>query len=177
MTGKRLAAVDARGLQQRRADNLNYTRLFYMPGVAPLDVRWDVKENLIYAACSDGTVRVFDGNGRALATLAGHQDWVYCVALSADGTRVASGSGDGTVKLWNTADNKLLATLVQLSPRAEDWLIVTDQGYLATSSPGEIQWKTANVKTPVDQITAVLEKPELVQKAIAGEKNDAPALE
>jgi len=167
----------ARGIQLRRTDNLRYTRSFYMPGVAPLDVCWDVKKNRIYAACSNGTVRVFDGNGRSLATLTGHDDWVYGIALSADGTRIATGSGDGTVKLWNTADNKLLATLVQLAPRAEDWLIVTDQGYLAASSTGEIQWKTTNVKTPAEEITAVLKDPELVRKAIAGEKTEAPTLE
>jgi WD40 repeat protein len=35
------------------------------------------------------------------------QDWVYAVALSPDGKRVAAGAGDGKLYLWNTADGKL----------------------------------------------------------------------
>ena len=35
-----------------------------------------------------------------LATLEGHADVVYSVAFAPDGKTLASGSGDGTVKLW-----------------------------------------------------------------------------
>ncbi|OHB65904.1 MAG: hypothetical protein A2V70_10660 [Planctomycetes bacterium RBG_13_63_9] len=73
-------------------------------------------------------------------------------------------------------DGRLLATLVQLSPGADEWLIITPQGYLATSSPGALQWKTADVKTPGEELIGILQKPELVQKAIAGEKTDPPNL-
>ena len=166
-----------RGVRLRRTDNIRYTRPFWMPGGSPLDIRWDVKKNRIYAPCTDGTVKVFDANGRTVATLTGHEDWVCCVAVSDDGTKVASGSADGTVKLWNSADGKLLATLVQLAPRTDRWLVVTAQGYLATSSADALQWKVTNVKTPAAEITGILQKPELVGKAIAGEKTDPPALE
>lgn len=168
---------DDRGIRVRRTDNARYTRSFYTAVGIPLDLAFTAKGNRLYVACSDHTVKALDArNGRLLATFSGHQDWVYSVALSPDATRVASGSADGTVKVWNAADGKLLATLVQLAPRAEDWLIVTAQGYLATSSAGAIQWKTTNVKTPVEEITGALEKPELVRKTIAGEKTEPPAI-
>ena len=44
-------------------------------------------------------------------TLEGHTGTVYSVALSADGSRVVSGSWDNTVRLWNTATGECLRTL------------------------------------------------------------------
>ncbi len=99
-----------------------------------------------YVAASDNTVKAYAFDGKNLTlmdTLGGHSDWVYAVAASADGKRLASASGDGSVKLWNLADRSLLATLVQLSPGTDDWLIVTGQGYFATSNPAAVQGKTA----------------------------------
>jgi dipeptidyl aminopeptidase/acylaminoacyl peptidase len=63
-------------------------------------------------ACSaDKTVRVFaDGSQRLV--LNGHADWVYAVALSADGKTLASGSWDGEVRLWDFADGKPVRTIL-----------------------------------------------------------------
>lgn len=36
-----------------------------------------------------------------LQTLEGHDEAVYCVGFSADGSRLASGSKDMTVKVWH----------------------------------------------------------------------------
>ncbi|MFM7447699.1 MAG: WD40 repeat domain-containing protein [Leptolyngbyaceae cyanobacterium] len=40
-----------------------------------------------------------------------HQDVVTSVSFSPDGTTLATGSGDTTVKLWNTASGELIRTL------------------------------------------------------------------
>ncbi|MDB9488324.1 hypothetical protein PN492_17525 [Dolichospermum circinale CS-537/01] len=50
--------------------------------------------------------------GRLLRTLTGHSSWVQAVAVTADGTRVISGSSDNTVKVWNleTGEEQLTLT-------------------------------------------------------------------
>ncbi|ARV58820.1 hypothetical protein BZZ01_09380 [Nostocales cyanobacterium HT-58-2] len=44
--------------------------------------------------------------------LQGHTGWVCSVAFSPDGTTLASGSSDRTLKLWNATDGKCLKTLL-----------------------------------------------------------------
>ena len=43
--------------------------------------------------------------------LSGHTDWVRSVALSADGSKVVSGSWDDTVKIWNADSGEVIQTL------------------------------------------------------------------
>jgi WD40 repeat protein/tRNA A-37 threonylcarbamoyl transferase component Bud32 len=48
---------------------------------------------------------------RQLATLSGHDDSVLAVALSPDGSRIASGSADRTVKVWDRRSQREVLTL------------------------------------------------------------------
>src|SRR5438552_5748901 len=48
--------------------------------------------------------------GEQLKTLLGHSNFVHCLAYSPDGTMLASGSFDHTVKLWNPDTGELIAT-------------------------------------------------------------------
>ena len=62
---------------------------------------------------SSGDKRVFfhtPSNGNAAREFPGNADYVYRAAATADGTTVASGGEDGTVRVWNAADAKVLAT-------------------------------------------------------------------
>ena len=43
--------------------------------------------------------------------LSGHDGEVMSVALSADGSKVVSGSGDKTVKIWSADNGEVLQTL------------------------------------------------------------------
>jgi WD40 repeat protein len=60
----------------------------------------------------DGTVRLWSApSGQPLATLEGHTGPVYVVALNADGSLLASGSIDGTVRLWEPSTAAALRIL------------------------------------------------------------------
>src|SRR5262249_19034600 len=48
---------------------------------------------------------------KRLCTLQGHSDQVVSVTFSPDGTRIASGSNDRTVKVWDVASAEELRTL------------------------------------------------------------------
>jgi WD40 repeat protein len=40
----------------------------------------------------------------------GHTDWVYCLAVNEATKRLATGSFDGEVRVWNLDDGKAVAT-------------------------------------------------------------------
>jgi WD40 repeat protein len=83
---------------------------------------------LIVDGGEDGTVSVLDGStGELLGTLAGHTAPITESAFSADGTRFATASEDGTVKVWRVVNDGAVtaATEAADAPPAED------------SSPGE----------------------------------------
>jgi WD40 repeat protein len=130
----------------------------------------------LYVACGDKTVKVYNNNGGMMASLIGHGDWVYCVAVSASGARFASGSADGTVKLWHGGENRPLATLARLSPDREEWLILTAPGYFTTSTPAAIGWDKMKLTLEPAKLAELLAKPELVRDWLAGKKVAMPAL-
>lgn len=70
-------------------------------------------DNLTLAMGSkDHSVRLIDvDTGRERGNLAGHTDGVLALAYSSDSKMLASASSDGTVRVWNPDQQKLLTTL------------------------------------------------------------------
>ena len=59
----------------------------------------------------NGSFTYVEVSKHQVAVLEGHGAWVRSVVFSPDGTRLASGSSDGTAKLWDVASQEAIATL------------------------------------------------------------------
>ena len=65
-------------------------------------VAW-IADGLGVSGSSDSTLRIFSTeDGTTRRVLAGHQSRLWDVATSPNSTLIASGSGDGTVRIWTT---------------------------------------------------------------------------
>jgi hypothetical protein len=65
--------------------------------------------------------------------LTGHQDWVRSVCISPDGRYLATGSNDGTARLWDMSGNQI-AEFTGHQDRVMSVCISPDGRYLATGS-------------------------------------------
>jgi len=45
-------------------------------------------------------------------TFSGHNDWVYSLAIDGKSKRLASGSYDGEVRVWNLEDGRALTAFI-----------------------------------------------------------------
>ena len=160
--------------QTRPIDTGACSALGVVWGPPPAGAPANAAAGRMFIPCTDKSVRALGPNGATLGNLAGHTDWVYSVAASPDGARVASGSGDGAVRLWTAGDARLLATLVQLASATDRWAIVTPRAFFATSAPDSLQWKTADSKTVSADLVARLESSESVREALKSPAGKIP---
>ena len=94
---------------------------FVYDGVIPSDPSTSLSNPtghpiLVEAVDADGNVHretygLEEISSYRIATLTGHTDVVEALAFSPDGTRIASGSHDGTARLWDVESEQRIATL------------------------------------------------------------------
>jgi WD40 repeat protein len=89
------------------------------------DVRFIPGESTILAAAADNNSYLFDYS--LLKILTGHDGAVTGVAFTQDGNQLLTAGADGTARLWNLADGKVVSTLVG-SAGAISSLVVTADG-------------------------------------------------
>ncbi len=70
-------------------------------------------DNMAFSGSADKHARQHNlTNGQMVKQFGPHADWVYAVAYHAGSKRVASGSHDGEVRLWNAEDGKELLKFI-----------------------------------------------------------------
>jgi WD40 repeat protein len=98
------------------ADTGEQVRTTQPAGKQVTAVRWLPGKPTIAGASGDKLVRFWDANnGGVQRNFGGPEDYVFCLAVSADGSRVAAGGADGVLFIWR-GDNAQL--LNQLAPPA-----------------------------------------------------------
>ncbi|HXT61336.1 MAG TPA: c-type cytochrome domain-containing protein [Pirellulales bacterium] len=67
--------------------------------------------DMVYSCSADKTARQHKTADRAqVRSFNGHTDWVYCLAVNEATKRLATGSFDGEVRVWNLDDGAAVAT-------------------------------------------------------------------
>src|SRR5262245_8371166 len=90
--------------------------------------------NAAYTAASDGSVKIWQLPPVTSKPLAGHQDTVRVLAMSADGATVVTGSADKNVRVFNTESGQVQKTLT--SPNAVTAVGLSGTGNTATTAAG-----------------------------------------
>jgi WD40 repeat protein len=112
-------------------------------------VAFSADSSLIFTGMADGTVRTWDaatGAKRPTPALTGHGGPVAAIAASADGSTIATASGDteasggdGTVRVWDADTGQAVATLAAL-PGGGHAAWFPDGSYRADDSTGALWW-------------------------------------
>jgi WD40 repeat protein len=96
--------------------------------------------------------RLWDRDGKPLATLQGHTDWVTSAAFAPDGGRILTASDDRTARLWDP-DGKPLAILQGHTFWVTSAVFAPDGGRILTASDD----RTARLWDPDGKPLAIIQ--------------------
>ncbi len=144
------------------------------PAIAVHELAFDAKATVLAVAGGDGSVRFYEAKAGTAMKVAQAGSAVFAVALDATGKRAASGAADGTVKLWDVADGRLLVTF--WSSTNDSWLSLTPEGYAAgdDSTLAKAVWKAGGKPVTDAKLLAPLKDAAQVGKAAIGAKLAEP---
>ena len=83
-----------------------------IPETNDLTCNIDTAGNLVYAACGDGLVHMWDlAVGERVKSFVGHSDYLHAAATLPESTCIASAGEDGTVRTWDTRDSRCVSVV------------------------------------------------------------------
>jgi WD40 repeat protein len=84
---------------------------------------------------TESAIKIWDSKtGKFVATLKGHEDWLWCLAWTPDGKTLISGSVDHSIRTWNTSNWKQIAVLDGHTGAVYDIAISLNGRILASAS-------------------------------------------
>jgi hypothetical protein len=145
-------------------------------------------KDYIISGGMNGHLKIYDTKGVEVASLVGHTGELWSIAL--DGDRLVSGSGDQTIKVWDLSQLKRGKTKQIISPLVtlfvgtdNEWVLWTKEGFFNASKNGakyigyhinKGSEKEAEF-VGVDKLYKAFYRPDLVEKALAGESLESYA--
>ncbi|KAJ8591900.1 WD40 repeat-like protein, partial [Rhizopogon salebrosus TDB-379] len=88
-----------------------------------------------FASCGfDDVIRVWSKDGKLLIEIKGHKSWVNSLCWSKDGAYIFSGSGDMTIRKWQSIDGKELVVLRGHTSYVTSICLSPDERHLVSAS-------------------------------------------
>jgi len=124
---------------------------------------------ILLSSLYDKTIKLYDANtGMELGAFSGHTSYVYSITFSPDGKQILSGSGDGTVRLWDVSSGKEIAQFISFNDG--EWIVITPEGYYNSSPNGDkyLNVRVGNNVYGIDQWRKTFYRPDIVEARLAG---------
>lgn len=139
-------------------------------------------KDMIVSGGAHGHLKVYNKQGKEIASLVGHTGEIWSIAL--DGDRLVSGSGDQTIKVWDlsgvsahSSDVKIYPALNIFVSKNNEYVVWTKEGFFTASKAGA-QYIGYHINQGVDQEARYVSvdklydtyyRPDLVAKSLQGE--------
>lgn len=115
-------------------------------------------QGVLACGLRNGQILLIDPQGRLLRTLKGHWLEVTTLAFSSDGSLLASGSGDGSARLWSVGSGREQARLMVVN--GGHWVAAAPTGAMV-GTPGalaEVSLKVQGEWLPLDAFEGLVQQ-------------------
>ena len=95
-------------------DTLTWSKRLTLKGFAPVSkVVWSPENRILVSGHRNGSLRNWNTvNGEAITVFGSHENSISCLAWSNDGTHLASGALDRTIRIWDMENRREVRRLV-----------------------------------------------------------------